>query len=78
MGVFDVRGEKNEEVDTIIFAERNDRDGDEQAYRLSKSTFDGFVLIEDSGSDSVVLSSKEHAQNLIKAVEKAIDLGWLQ
>ena len=41
-----------------------------------KNSYDGSFEIKDV-DDSVFIESKQHALNLIKAVNKAIDLGWV-
>jgi adenosine/AMP kinase len=71
--IYDVRD--TSEVDQIVFSEKANNSGQVIAHRLEKrlrkvGIVDGpaFVLVEDIG----------HAKNLIKALEKAIDLGWLK
>lgn len=47
---------------------------------LEKSTNGGGARISDSGTDSrhVRIFDKVHAENLIKALNTAIELGWLE
>ena len=36
------------------------------------------IVLNEVGSDRCIVESKEHAQNIIKALEKAIKLGWFE
>lgn len=75
---FDVREGFENKITTIRFsAER----GHKMSYtyvaqRLEKYRTDGTVKIMDDDA-FVVIESVAHASNLIKALEKAIELGWL-
>lgn len=79
MATFDVRSENTCEVDTITFADS--RGGQEeyyQGYSIRKSTdFNSGIQIDDDDDGFVLISTKQHALDLIKALEKTIELGWL-
>lgn len=77
---YDVRLKEELVIDKIVFSEPEDRDGDSLAYYLTKLTVHGVdygCRIKDD-EDTLVIQDKQHALNLIKALEKAIDLGWLK
>lgn len=77
---YDVRLKEELVIDKIVFSEPEDRDGDEVAYYLTKLNINGVdygCRIEDD-EDALVIQDKQHALNLIKALDKAIDLGWLK
>lgn len=44
---------------------------------LSKSTY-GASLENDEVDDMLYIASKDHALNVIKGINKAIELGWLK
>lgn len=73
MAVFDVRNNDPEIVE-ILFAEKND--GLACSLEIS-SAGGGYVSIRDD-DDYLVIESAEHARNLQKALDKAIELGWLK
>lgn len=80
MTVFDVREENKKEIKGIVFSESESSGGYEYdiGYFLSNWEEDGtFVKISD-GLDFVLVESAEHARNLQKALDKAIELGWLK
>lgn len=66
-----------QESTSIIFSDPLDEYGDSIAYKLTKSCMDNHVLINDR-KDYVLIESKEHAENLKKALDKAIELGWIK
>ena len=68
MSVFDVRGNGVGEIDKIMFS-GNEID------RLSKDPYGG-IKIEDEYSDYSIDIPKEDIPNLIKALQKAVELGW--
>lgn len=85
MSTIDIRNEEGEEATEIVFAETQDSNGCTQANAVAKWPYEqNQVVIKDEDyrpqelTGYVVVSSKEHAQNLIKALEKAVDLGWLK
>ena len=73
MATFDVR-DNDPNIVQIVF---------EDKYVGLANTLDtcdvdrGFVLIRDD-EDYLVIESAEHARNLQKALDKAIELGWLK
>lgn len=79
MSEFDVRKDKT--VTSIIFNDANSQDGVFVAYKITPWINKGIRLedIEYDGDDIgyVVLTDKDQALNLIKALEKAVELGWL-
>lgn len=73
MATIDVRGEVEEVVTAIKFS-------DSYATHLIGEGIGeegSFVMLYDDNNDYVVINDKEHALNLIKALNKAIELGWL-
>ena len=83
MATFDVREEDNEEITKIVFAHEEDFEGDLQACKIVEavSSGSGYICIYytyDCSEESVSISSKQHAENLIKSLRKAIELGWIK
>lgn len=81
----DIRDDLDPDITKIVFDDRCTSTGYSQAYALVKSELEGgFVDLVDeerslgSAEGFVLVSSKQHALNLIKALEKAIELGWLE
>ena len=67
MATFDIVGGKNEEIDRISFSFGS----------FSKDYGKGMILETGHLSDSQVrITSKQHAEYMISAIEKAIELGW--
>lgn len=71
MATFDIVGGKNEEIDRISFSFGS----------FSKDYGKGMILetgpLSGPLSDSQVrITSKQHAEYMISAIEKAIELGW--
>ena len=79
MATIDVRDVVEEVVDTIVFAETHGSTAGTEdvplAYKLRRNS-EGEVLIEDT-VECVIINDKERALYLIKALNKAIELGWL-
>lgn len=77
MSEFDIRENNKRPITHIRFEdlERNHC----KATVLRKLDHCGHVAIDedDGDSDHVLIIGKTHAENLIKALEKAIELGWL-
>jgi len=73
----DIRKVNNDNVDTIRVC-----DPDNQDFIIGDIVFKdkGFILIKDSADDAYFVSvlNKEHALNLIKGLEKVIELGWVK
>ena len=78
MTIFDVREETKKGIKGIVFSESESSGGCDIGYVLSNWEEDGtFVKISD-GLDFILVESAEHARNLQKALDKAIELGWLK
>jgi hypothetical protein len=84
MSVLDVRNDKVQEFTTIRFADQTGRNSVTHAHELMKwENSSNMIVVADSDYDVdesmgyVVVSSAEHANDLIKALKKAIELGWL-
>lgn len=76
MATIDVRIHGVETVDRIVFSDSGNG-SKVLAHRLVK--FDSrYVAIEDGTAQKVLLQSKQHALDAIKAIEQAIALGWLK
>ena len=78
MSTYDVRSNNEEVIDEIVFAEKYC--GGSQAFRICQSwtsTHETYIVISD-GCDFTIINSKEHALNLIKALNKAIEFGWIE
>ena len=76
MSKFDVRDSIPDEIDVIIFADSHSSYS--IADRLEKHTGKSVISITDEQDDSVYIGSKEDALNLIKALNKAIELDWFK
>lgn len=86
MSSIDVRGNV-EKIRKIIFAESDDsRTGFTQAYYIQPfdEIKENVIIICDEDYDgdvdrgAVLLTSKKDGLNLIKAIEKSIELGWIK
>lgn len=71
----DIRFEK-ETVDSIRVQDQNKSMSLATLLVKGKSFEDCVCWLEDGGDTVLGITDKEHAQNLIKAIQKAIDLGW--
>lgn len=74
MGTVDIRKKDDGEVNRI-------RVEDDDSYRVIANILTnehGYVCITDSheSSDELEIANKDHALNLIKGIQKAIELGW--
>lgn len=81
MASIDIRNKVQEEVTEIIFADEKGQDTVVQAYKIEKYSDCGlnpYILIVDGEQCDIVVNTVEHANNLIKALNKAIALGWLK
>lgn len=78
MSVYDVRNADTSEVDKIKWVGSNSWDLVKAITSPNRSgvKFSG-VKITSDGVSCALVSSKGEAKNLIKALEKAIELGWL-
>lgn len=77
MSTYDVRSNNEEVIDEIVFAEGCDEHESWQAYSITCNSIRKYIAVSDPG-ESVIINSKEHALNLIKALNKAIELGWIE
>lgn len=82
MSTLDIRKDITEPTTRIVFAERT---AERTAEHTSIAHFlvqwprrDNAVSIEDGTNEKVIVMSKQHALDLIKALEKSIALGWLK
>ena len=81
-----VKLDVNEAKGIITFAEHKCKDGYLQARQLqeNENEFGKFVCIYEGDSDDsdyykyLTVNSKDHAKALIKALNKSIELGWLE
>lgn len=74
--MYDIRTEKPQQIENIRFADTSGED-DDKACILSKEMSDAGALITDEEADMTLLvACKNDAENLIKALGKAIELGW--
>ena len=75
----DIRTNVETEVEVIRFADDEQYNGYYQASIIRRCDIDNMVSIKEGGNgDYVQIAGKEHAHDLIKALEKAIELGWLE
>lgn len=72
--IYDVRTQSDQEIDKIVFAERSES-STTIAHRIERTL--SRIGIYD-GAGFVLVNDKEHAENLIKALRKAVDLGWIK
>lgn len=78
--IYDVRVGDTQVISKICFADEVDRVGASQACTITPEIYGGEKYIELSGAtgEVVLINSIDHVKNLIKALEKAIELGWLE
>ena len=78
MSTIDVRDMNEETVSRIRFAEDHGKVGGDDTCPLAcYLTLENACVAIDDPYDRVIIKDKEHALNLIKALNKAIELGWL-
>ena len=79
MSEIDIRTNNTAKVGTIRFADKetSGRFSCSQADVISKTEGGALRILESNNSDYVRINSKEHADNLIAALNKAKELGWL-
>lgn len=75
MSTIDIRGVVESPVTCIIFADNHE--SFVNATHLIKGDSESVVRIYDEEDDFVNITSKEHAENLIKALNKVIELKWV-
>lgn len=85
MAKIDIRTVRKDlsEIDSIVFAENDALDGKDEIYIafeiVKRKEFDGKrIAIRDGSNEYVLVHSVEHAQNMITALQKAIELGWVE
>lgn len=78
MAIFDIRKDATEPTTRIIFAERTVEHTNVAHFIVPWSRNLNAVAIEDGTNERVVVISKQHALDLIKALEHSITLGWLK
>ena len=71
---FDIRAGQAEEITVIRFADDNDYY--HTASGILRNNRGGVEVIDIETERDLRVRSEEHAQNLIKALNKAIALGW--
>lgn len=75
---YDVRKSSSETISKVVFSECTGKNGFYISHYISKaSEYGGCIKIWDN-SEYVLIESAEHARNLKKALDKAIELGWLK
>ena len=73
---FDIRANQADEITVIRFADNSD---DYVAASGIVRGFPGVVEVVDlEEGGGLLIFSEEHARNLIKALNKAIELGWFK
>lgn len=80
MVTFDVRKECPVKIEKILFSESVAQNKNyDIAWELRPYwNCEGFVAVHGGDSQNVLVESAEHARNLKKALDKAIELGWLK
>ena len=82
MTTFDIRKEKQAEIDSIIFAETTfdykptEDELTPRAHMLNKAARFYDVPCIDDGQDHVLIATKHDAENLIKALQEGLRLDW--
>lgn len=77
MSAIDIRNAGVETIDKIVFSDEGSN------YVIATHLTQGkgedcFKIVTEDCRESVIVESKEQAQNLIKAIDKAIQLGWVE
>lgn len=78
MSTFDVRTRDSDTVTNIVFADDKDCSRAFAYYIDRHGSDDTLVCINDHQEDFIIVTSAEHARDLMKALDKAIELGWLK
>lgn len=78
--IYDVRVGDTHVISEICFADEEDSVGSVQACKITPNMYQGLKYIElsEAAGEMVLINSIDHAKNLIKALEKAIELRWLE
>lgn len=74
MSSFDVRSDVGSSITEIVFSE-DVMNGCDVVYKLVEDDY-GFTLCDNI--DTMYVTSKMDALNMIKAIQKAIELGWVK
>ena len=77
MSVFDVTKDDVQEIDEIQWCEFEDWNIIKRKGISSEVAFKGIKITQNS-YDRNLVTNKEQAENLIKALQKAIELDWLE
>jgi hypothetical protein len=77
MSSIDIRIEDKQGINALVFAENN-FDGHQAYFIFNNGINSNKYITIHNGSNCVEINSVEHALNLIKALNKAIELGWLE
>lgn len=75
--VFDVRTDKPSKIGKVVFANPDSLEGCTQAEYITPAEYDANCVLIKDFEDYVAIYGKPHALNLIKALEKAIELEWI-
>lgn len=78
--IIDVRDETTTQVTEIQFSDNFDFTGEPQAFKLVRkegSSYGKYLLISDD-HDLLVVTTRQHALDLITALQKAIELEWVK
>lgn len=78
--IYDVRVGATQVISKICFADEKDSVGAPQAYQITPEVYQDskYVELSNATGEMVLINSIDHAKNLIKALEKTIELGWLE
>lgn len=74
----DVRDVGVSDVVTVIVFSEGGANYSTGTHLLRREDREGAITIIDEEDDEVVLESVEQVQNLIKALNKAVELGWVK
>jgi hypothetical protein len=77
MSIFDVRTDTAPNITQLKFGDFNSKTATAQYIERYKGAVGGIKVVDDY-DEFVVVSDKAHAENLIKALETAIELGWVE
>lgn len=75
MSVLDIRKTADEPITNIVFADEG-RNYVTATSLMKRS--DHFRIVDEDDDSNLIIESKEQAENLIKAIEKAIELNWVE
>lgn len=76
MSTFDVRKPASLEINKLLFSDGGSRFI--VGTTIGRNSTDSIFISAEQGNDSIVLESVEQVQNLIKALNKAVELGWVE